>query len=130
MGPRLREDDGENVAAHRCLLQASVIAARKSLHVSWRFRKPRSLDKRGRRNAERRTLGNSRGLFPGSPGNRGTRQRLSTFRRGVVALVRASGDLAHNDFAPLPIPVQPALVADPECGAGRIPKYSREREPR
>src|SRR3954447_25343408 len=55
------------------------------------------------REAERRKahLGNSRGLFPGSPGNRGTRQRLSTFRRGVVALVRASGDLAPSgDFAP------------------------------
>src|SRR3954452_18138361 len=82
-----------------------------------------------KREAERRKahLGNSRGLFPGSPGNRGTRQRLSTFRRGVVALVRASGDLAHGDFAPLPVPVQPASVADPDSGAGRIPKYSRER---
>src|SRR3954453_1854687 len=81
------------------------------------------------REAERRKahLGNSRGLFPGSPGNRGTRQRLSTSRRGGVALVRASGDLAHGDFAPLPVPVQPASVADPESGAGRIPKYSRER---
>src|SRR3954452_4600752 len=82
-----------------------------------------------KREAERRKahLGNSRGLFPGSPGNRGTRQRLSTFHRGVVALVRASGDLAHGDFAPLPVPVQPASVADPDSGAGRIPKYSRER---
>src|SRR4051812_37884542 len=55
------------------------------------------------REAERRKahLGNSRGLFPGSPGNRGTRQRLSTSRRGGVALVRASGDLATlGDFAP------------------------------
>src|SRR3954467_12025045 len=59
------------------------------------------------REAERRKahLGNSRGLFPGSPGNRGTRQRLSTFRRGGVALVRASGDLATlGDFAPLACP--------------------------
>src|SRR3954467_15952481 len=59
------------------------------------------------REAERRKahLGNSRGLFPGSPGNRGTRQRLSTSRRGVVALVRASGDLATlGDFAPLACP--------------------------
>src|SRR4051794_40389811 len=68
-----------------------------------------------KREAERRKahLGNSRGLFPGSPGNRGTRQRLSTFRRGGVALVRASGDLAHDDFAPLPVPVQPALSGRP-----------------
>src|SRR3954451_25336768 len=93
----------------------------------WEVRGTSLSIKRGRRNAERRTLGNSRGLFPGSPGNRGTRQRLSTFRHGVVALVRASGDLAHGDFAPLPVPVQPASVADPESGAGRIPKYSRER---
>jgi hypothetical protein len=36
------------------------------------------------REAERRKahLGNGRGLFPGLPGNRGTRQRLSASRRG------------------------------------------------
>src|SRR4051794_18844525 len=81
------------------------------------------------REAERRKahLGNGRGLIPGLPRIRGTRQRLSASRRGVVALVRASGDLAHGDFAPLPVPVQPASVADPDSGAGRIPKYSRER---
>src|ERR1700710_75388 len=55
-----------------------------------------NLPQQEKREAERRKahLGNSRGLFPGSPGNRGTRQRLSTFRHGGVALVRASGDLA------------------------------------
>jgi hypothetical protein len=107
-------------------LRASAIAARKFLRVNGgSVNLPRR--ERGRRNAERRTLGNGRGLFPGSPGNRGTRQRLSTFRHGVVGLVRASGDLAHGDFAPLPVPVQPASVADPDSGAGRIPKHSRER---
>src|SRR4051812_30371318 len=45
----------------------SVIAARKSLHVSGRFGGPRSRERRGRRNAERRTLVLGRGLFPGSP---------------------------------------------------------------
>jgi hypothetical protein len=81
------------------------------------------------REAERRKahLGNGRGLFPGLPGNRGTRQRLSASRRGVVGLVRASGDVAHGDFAPPPVPVQPASVADPVSGAGRIPRHSRER---
>jgi hypothetical protein len=55
-------------------------------------------------------LGNGRGLFSGSPENRGTRQRLSTFRRGdLLASVRSSGDLAalrpeHGDFAPLACP--------------------------
>src|SRR4051812_27082259 len=113
--------------SHRSFLGPSVIAARKSLRVNGGFSEPPSKRKR---EAERRKahLGNSRGLFPGLPGNRGTRQRLSALRRGVVALVRASGDLAHSDFAPLPVPVQPASVADPDSGAGRIPKYSRERE--
>src|SRR3954469_21945438 len=32
--------------------------------------------------ARKGAIGNSRGVFPGSPGNRGTRQRLSALRRG------------------------------------------------
>jgi len=47
--------------------------------------------------------------------------------RRLKTLVRASGDLAHGDFAPLPVPVQPALSGSPDSGAGRIPKHSRER---
>jgi hypothetical protein len=85
MGPRVRGDDVERVLAHTSLfLRASVIAARKSLRVNGGVQRTSLEEKRGRRNAERRTLGNGRGLFPGSPGNRGTRQRLSTFRRGVL----------------------------------------------
>src|SRR5882757_8969985 len=43
-----------------------------------------NLPQREKREAERRKahLGNGRGLFPGLPGNRGTRQRLSASRRG------------------------------------------------
>ncbi len=38
---------------------------------------------------------NGRGLFPGSPENRSTRQRLSALHRGdLLAPVRASGDVA------------------------------------
>src|SRR3954452_18487898 len=107
--------------------RASVIAARKCLRVNGGLSEPPPTRKEGGGTPKGAPWVNSRGLFPGSPENRGTRQRLSTLRRGVVALVRASGDLAHGDFAPLPVPVQPASVADPDSGAGRIPKHSRER---
>src|SRR3954453_6066948 len=69
--------------SHRSFLGPSVIAARKSLRVNGGFSEPPSKRKR---EAERRKahLGNSRGLFPGSSGNRGTRQRLSTSRGGFL----------------------------------------------
>src|ERR1700710_996870 len=62
-------------------VRASVIAARKSICVSGSFRglPPTKGRETGRRKAH---LGNGRGLFPGLPANRGTRQRLSASRRG------------------------------------------------
>src|SRR5437868_13945693 len=43
-----------------------------------------SLIREGGGSAERRDLVTGRGVFPGSPGNRGTRQRLSALHRGVL----------------------------------------------
>src|SRR5882672_12860642 len=47
---------------------------------------------------------------------------------------RASGDLAHDGFPPLPVPVQPASVAEPLNGPGRHPLSLRvcacEAQPR
>src|SRR3954454_12404123 len=88
-------------------------------------------EKRGRRNAERRTLGNGRGLFPGSPGNRGTRQRLSTFRRGDFcpwdrffrARARASSP-SRQVSPPFTRLVQPVRAA-PHSGRGRLPNAPR-----
>jgi hypothetical protein len=67
--------------SHRCFMQASVIAARKSLRVNG---VSENLPQSEKREAERRKahLGNGRGLIPGLPENRGTRQRLSAFLRG------------------------------------------------
>src|ERR1700760_1721602 len=73
-----------------------------------------NLPRQQEREAERRKahLGNSRGLFPGSPGNRGTRQRLSTFRHGVLrpwSVLPGTWQtpvevLEHGVFAPLACP--------------------------
>src|SRR3954451_218119 len=49
---------------HRSFPGPSVSAARKSLHVSGSFRWPRSRVRRGRRNAERRTLVTAAAYFP------------------------------------------------------------------
>src|ERR1700719_1476776 len=83
------------------------------------------------REAERRKahLGNGRGLFPGLPGKRGTRQRLSASRRGVLNPWSAlPGTWLTAISRRPPVPVQPASVADPDSGAGRIPRASRERK--
>ncbi len=54
-----------------------------------------SLSKREGGGTPKGALGNGRGLFPGSPENRSTRQRLSALHRGdLLAPVRASGDVA------------------------------------
>src|SRR3954453_4165 len=97
--------------SHRSFLGPSVIAARKSLRVNGGFSEPPSKRKR---EAERRKahLGNGRGLFPGLPGNRGTRQRLSASRRGVLkpwSVLPGTWQtpeevLEHGVFAPLACP--------------------------
>src|SRR3954471_11938527 len=71
----------------------------------------------------------SRGLFPGSPGNRGTRQRLPALHlRRLKTLVRSSGDVATlGDFAPHACPRPATLVAEPRSGPGRKPRASRVR---
>src|ERR1700710_1007529 len=73
-----------------------------------------NLPRREKREAERRKahLGNGRGLFPGLPGNRGTRQRLSASRRSVLkpwSVLPGTWQtpervLEHGDFAPLACP--------------------------
>ena len=69
-----------------------------------------------------------RGVFPGSPGNRGTRQRLPALRRGVLKPWSVlPGTWLDGDFAPPPVPVQPASVAEPRSGPGRKPRASRVR---
>src|SRR5882724_7586835 len=66
------------------------------------------LDVEGRRDAERRTLVTAAACFPDC---RKTEAHGNAFQRPAAAFfktsVRSSGDLAHGDFAPLPVPVQP-----------------------
>src|SRR5882724_6620301 len=93
------------------IFRASVIAARKSICVSGRFR---GLPPTKGRETERRKahLGNGRGLFPGLPRNRGTRQRLSASRRDVLkpwSVLPGTWQtpervLEHGIFAPLACP--------------------------
>ena len=65
--------------------------------------------KRGRRNAERRTLVTAAAYFLDC---QETEAHGKAFQRPAATFfktsVRSSGDLAHGDFAPLPVPVQPA----------------------
>src|SRR6266576_996412 len=78
-----------------------------------------NLPQQEKRETERRKahLGNGRGLFPGLPRNRGTRQRLSASRRGVFnpwSALPGTWLLAISRRSP--VPVQPASVADPVTG--------------
>ena len=96
------------------------------------------------REAERRKahLGNGRGLFPGLPRNRGTRQRLSASRRGVLLASARSSKAQeasqrptdHDGFPAVTCTSPSHLVAGPHSGAGRGPKASRvcvcETQPR
>ena len=80
-------------------------------------------------------------MFPGLPGNRGTRQRLSASRRGdffvpgtVLPGAGASKLAIQAGFRPpFACPVQP-LKAAPRSGHGRLPKAPRvcvcETQPR
>jgi hypothetical protein len=65
---------------------------------------------------------NGRGLFPGLPRNRGTRQRLSASRRGVLKPWSA----LPGTWLPAISRAQP-YVADPGSGVGRKPRASRGR---
>src|SRR6185295_13094236 len=91
-----------------------------------------NLPRQEKREAERRKahLGNSRGLFPGSPENRGTRQRLSTFRRGdLLASARSSkaqeasaSPPITTDFPPSPAPRPAISWQAPIVGPGGVPR--------
>ena len=89
-------------------IEASVIAARKSICVSGGFGEPRS--RKEEREAERRKAHHNRAAacFPDC---RKAEAHGNAFQRPAAAFfktsVRSSGDLAHGDFAPLPVPVQP-----------------------
>src|ERR1700754_4452067 len=91
-----------------------------------------NLPREEKREAERRKahLGNGRGLFPGSPGNKGTRQRLSTFRRGdLLASARSSKaqeatqrPADHDGFPAVTCTSPSHRVAGPIVGPGGVPR--------
>jgi hypothetical protein len=87
--------------------------------------------------AERRKahLGNGRGMFPGLTENRGTRQRLSASRRGVLrpwsvlpgTWQAPEEALEHGVFAPLACPRPASSQWQTPLRAGRKPRASRQR---
>src|SRR3982075_1096163 len=87
-----------------------------------------------KREAERRKahLVTGRGLFPGLPENRGTRQRLSASRRGdffdpgtvLPAQARASSPSRQAFARPSPVPPS-HLRQTLDSGVGRLPKAPR-----
>src|SRR3954451_1712131 len=85
--------------------------------------------KRGRRNAERRTLVTAAAYFPD---RRETEAHGNASRRSVTAFfetsVRPAGDAAPlSDFAPHACPRPATSVAEPRSGPGRKPEASRVR---
>ena len=136
MGPGLRRDDGESVDAHRSSFRTSVIAARKSLHVSGRFR---GLPPAKGREAERRKahLISAAACFPDcreteAHGNASQRPAAATSSTlGPDFRAPARDQLAHPGRfpRPSPAPVQP-LKAAPRSGHGRLPKAPRVRRAR
>jgi hypothetical protein len=128
---------------HTAITRASATlmsAASRELRARKRHRRPQ-IASRGsefqgaspsfeEREAERRKahLGNSRGVFPGSPGNRGTRQRLAALHpRRLKTPVRSSGDVASRRFRAAACPRPATPVAEPRSGPGRKPEASRVR---
>src|SRR6201747_270602 len=91
-----------------------------------------NLPRREKRETERRKahLGNGRGLFPGLPRNRGTRQRLSASRRGVLkpwSVLPGTWQtpervLEHGVFAPLACPRPASSQWQTPLRAGRKPR--------
>src|SRR5258706_11937615 len=94
-----------------------------------------NLPREQKREMERRKahLVTDRGLLPGLPKNRGTRQRLPAFHHGdLLASARsskaqeASQRPTDRDGFPAVTCTSPShLVAGPHSGAGRDPKASR-----
>src|SRR5882757_302549 len=70
-----------------------------------------NLPRREKREAERRKAHLRSTAAAYFPDRRETEAHGNAFRRPAAAFfktsVRSSGDLAHDDFAPLPVPVQP-----------------------
>src|SRR4030081_1653445 len=70
-----------------------------------------NLPRQEKREAERRKAHLRSTAAAYFPDRRETRAHGNASRRSVAAFfkppVRSSGDLAHGDFAPLPVPVQP-----------------------
>src|SRR3954451_16137722 len=144
MGPRRRRDDVEemarmphnvvirepgarpsmdccsrfNVIAHASCFGPSVIAARKSLYVSGRFRALALVQGEGGGSAERRNLVTAAACFPD---RRETEAHGNASRRSTGGVLRpwsalpGTWILAAISRRP-PVPVQPASVADPFRG--------------
>jgi hypothetical protein len=130
MGPGVRRDDVERVAriSHRSFLGPSVIAARKFLHVSGRFRfSLRQGEGAKRRKAHRNSAAAC------LPDRRKTEAHGNASRRPAAAFLSLGPCFRHKFRTgfrpPFTCPVQP-LKAEPRSGLGRLPKASRVREAR
>src|ERR1044071_3998889 len=106
----------------------SVIAARKLLHVSGRFRVPPPPERRGSGSAERRVVNKPRRVSRIAGRQQHTATPLGAPPRRLKTPVRSSGDVATlGDFAPHACPRPAALAAGPRSGPGRKPEASRVR---
>jgi hypothetical protein len=111
-----------------------VIAARKFLRVKGRFEYLALLKEERETERRKAHLGNGRGLIPGLPKIRGTRQRLSASRRGDFFVPGAGSSERRRELfspsrqvsPPFTCLVQP-LKAEPRSGPGRLPKAPRVR---
>src|SRR3954447_19199050 len=73
--------------------------------------------------APKGALVTSRGVSPGSPGNRGTRQRLPALHlRRLKTLVRSSGDVADRRFRAAACPRPASLSGRPLSGPDGNPR--------
>jgi hypothetical protein len=126
-------------ASHRSSFRTSVIVARKSFCVSGVSGDLALDNKRGRRNAERRTLVTAAACFPdrreteahGNASRRPAAATSSTLGPDFRARARASSP-SRQVSPPFARLVQP-LKAAPRSGHGRLPKaprVRRERPPR
>src|SRR3954465_1452753 len=143
MGPRLRGDGGECVASHRSFLEASVIAARKSLRVNGGFSEPPPTRKEGGGTPKGAPWVTAAAYFPD---RRQTEAHGNASRRSVTAISvpgtgsseRGREQARHPGRFPHPSPVsssqlrqRPVVGTDgyprpPECPEGR-PLHARRR---